>query len=156
MDKKQEFLKRILATFKIEAEENLDALSAYLIELEKNPPVSRKTELVEVIFRAAHSLKGASRAVNLSEIEALCHAFEDVMSCVRSGDIELNSQAFDVLLNTVDVLSELLNSSSDEISMELSNKVSEQVENLSMVEVGMEIEVPVKQAVKKASRKTES
>ena len=36
MDKKQEFLKRILATFRIEAEETLNAMSADLIELEKN------------------------------------------------------------------------------------------------------------------------
>jgi len=137
MDKKQEFLKRILATFRIEAEENLETISAELIELEKDPPELRKKELVEVIFRAAHSLKGASRAVNLSEIESICHAFEDVMSEVRSGELTLNSQAFDILHQTVDLLTELLKIQGEEISIEMNDRISEQIEALTMVEAGL-------------------
>ncbi len=76
MKNKEEFLKRIVATFRLEAEENVNALYSDLIELEKNPPDHRRKELIEIIYRAAHSLKGAARAVDMIEIESLCHAFE--------------------------------------------------------------------------------
>ncbi|MBI9068214.1 MAG: hybrid sensor histidine kinase/response regulator [Salinivirgaceae bacterium] len=140
MDKKQEFLKKMLATFRMEAEENIDALSAYLIELEKNPDESRKSELIEVIYRSAHSLKGASRAVNLSEIESICHSFEDVMSAVKNDEIKFNSQVFDILHKTVNLITELMNQLEVEIDTELSSRVLSHIEDLSMVEVGLEVE----------------
>ena len=68
MTKEEEFLKRLLATFKIEAEEHVTGISLGLIELEKQPPPDRQKEIIEVIFREAHSLKGAARSVNLSNI----------------------------------------------------------------------------------------
>ena len=108
MDKKQVFLKRILATFKIEAEENTISLSANLIELEKEPPESRKKELIEEIYRSAHSLKGAARAVNLYEIEKLRHAFEDVMFAIRNQTITFKNQIYDVLHQSVDLVNDLL------------------------------------------------
>ena len=140
MDKKQAFLKRILATFKMEAEENLNAMAAHLIELEKSPPEQRRAELIEMVYRVAHSLKGASRAVNLSEIESICHAFEDVMSAIRNEELEFSPQVFDILHQTVDILTETLNAEGDEVSPELDIRITEHIENLSSVEAGIEIE----------------
>ena len=57
------FLKKLLATFKVEAEEHLKTISLGLVELEKTLPPEKQLEIVETIFREAHSLKGAARAV---------------------------------------------------------------------------------------------
>ncbi len=140
MDNKEEFLKIILATFRAEADENLNAMAIHLIELEKNPPKPRQDELSEIIYRVAHSLKGASRSVNLTEIESICHAFEDVMSAIRDGEIDYSPQVFDALHQTIDIITELLDYQSDDIGDELQVKISEHVDMLTMVEAGIEIE----------------
>ncbi|MBE3039469.1 MAG: Hpt domain-containing protein, partial [Chloroflexi bacterium] len=77
MDKKeQEFLKRLRETFREEADEHLRSLSTGLIELEKNNGAEAEAQIVETIFREAHSLKGAARSVNLNEVESLCQPLE--------------------------------------------------------------------------------
>jgi len=141
MDKKQEFLKKILATFRIEADENLNSMTAYLIELEKNPDESRKAELIEVLYRAVHSLKGASRAVSLTEFESICHSSEDVMAALRDNEITFNKSVFDTLHNTVDLLTELLDTPDEQIPTELSNQIHQHIENLALLEIGEKIDI---------------
>jgi two-component system chemotaxis sensor kinase CheA len=71
-NKNDDFLKRLRATFRIEAEEHVRTISAGLIELEKTPSPERRTQIIETIFREAHSLKGAARSVSLNDIESIC------------------------------------------------------------------------------------
>jgi two-component system chemotaxis sensor kinase CheA len=151
MENNQDFLKKILATFKAEAEENLNAMAIHLIELEKNPPKPRQEELNEIIYRVAHSLKGASRSVNLNEIESICHAFEDVMSAIRDEEITYNTQVFDALHQTIDIITELLEYDNDDIGDELQEKVSEHIDMLLMVESGIEVEGTGKSRNRKSS-----
>mgnify|MGYP002628736505 CR=1 FL=1 len=151
MDKKEEFLKRLLVTFRIEAEENLTNMSANLIKLEKKPSDSRSAELIEIIFRQAHSLKGASRAVNLSEIESVCQSFESVMSALKNKIIQLNPKIFDVLQQTVDIINDLLISSEEGINLELKNRISDVLKNLSMVEAGKSEEIKIKKSEPKTT-----
>jgi len=61
----QEFLKRLLATFRVEAEEHVRAMSNGLLALEKESSVEKQLPVIESVFREAHSLKGAARAVNM-------------------------------------------------------------------------------------------
>ena len=140
MDKNQEFLRKILATFRAEADENLNAMAIHLIELEKMPPKPRQDELSEVIYRVAHSLKGASRSVNLTEIESICHAFEDVMSAIRNEEISYNTQVFDALHETIDVLTELLAHESDEVTDEMQKRITAHIDMLTLVEAGIEVD----------------
>ncbi len=140
MTRKEEFLKRILATYRIEAEESINSMSAYLIKLEKESDDSLKKELIEVIYRSAHSLKGASRAVNLNEIESLCHAFEGVMSVARENNLTFTSTVFDILHKTVNLISELLDVKDNDISIGLNDSISDQIDILSRLENGEEID----------------
>lgn len=141
MDKKQEFLKKLLATFKIEAEENINIISSSLIELEKGCTSKRREEIIEVIFRITHSLKGASRAVNLTEMELICHGLEDVIISLRSNKIKLNSQIFNLLNQSIDLLHEILFINNGIISSKLNLEIINHVENLSLVEVGLKIDL---------------
>lgn len=102
MDKKdEEFLKKLLSTFRIEAKEHIDAITSGLIELEKAAPV-KQTSIIETIFREAHSLKGAARSVNLKEIESLCQSMENVFAALKRSDIAISPQLFDTLHPAVD------------------------------------------------------
>ncbi len=140
MDKKQEFLMKIMATFRIEAEETIVSMSSDLIELEKSLEESHQQELIEVIYRAVHSLKGAARAVNFSEIESLCHAFEDVMTAIRNEELKISTEFFTISHQTVDLISKVLHVKDGEVNQELYNKVSTQIGDLTMFETGFAVE----------------
>ena len=102
------FLTRLLATFKIEAQEHLEAMSSLLLGLEGTAAGERRQEFVETLFREAHSLKGAARAVNLAEIEAVCQVLEEVLAELKHGEGELPARLFDDLHQVVDGLGSLL------------------------------------------------
>src|SRR3990167_9784303 len=106
--KNDDFQKRLLATFRVEADEHLKAMSSGLIELEKSPAGVRQTELVEKIFREAHSLKGAARAVNLTEIETVCHSLESVFAALKGKHLVVSAPLFDLLHQAIDALGGLL------------------------------------------------
>ncbi len=102
------FLKKLLGTFGIEADEHLKAMSSGLMELEKIPAGVQQTELVEKIFREAHSLKGAARAVNLTQIESVCHSLESVFAALKGKHLAVSAPLFDLLHQAIDALGGLL------------------------------------------------
>lgn len=105
----EEFTKHLLLTFRIEAEEHIHAMSLMLIELENPGTAMNDSELMESIFREAHSLKGASRAVNLREFELLCHALESLFSSMKKTSMARSAALFDLLHRGVDYLDQRLN-----------------------------------------------
>lgn len=114
MDRRDsEFRKKLLTTFKLEAAEHVQALSTGLIELEKAPAAGIRMEVVETVFREAHSLKGAARAVGLAEIESLCQSAESVFSLLKREELSLSPALFDVLHDTVDAIGEHLQGAED-------------------------------------------
>ncbi|MCL5288081.1 MAG: hybrid sensor histidine kinase/response regulator [Acidobacteria bacterium] len=107
-EEKRSFLEKLLATFKVEAAEHIHAISSGLIALEKASAPQGQLEIVEVIFREAHSLKGAARAVNSVEIESICQSLESVFSALKNKGILLSPALFDLLHRAVDMLGQLL------------------------------------------------
>ena len=84
-NKNDALLQRLLATFRVEADEHLEAMAAGLLALEKTPSGAQTASVIETIFREAHSLKGAARAVNLVPIESLCQSLEGVFAVLKKG-----------------------------------------------------------------------
>lgn len=107
-NKNEELLKRLLVTFQEEARERLQAISMDLLALEKNPIGAKYAETVERIFREAHSLKGAARAVSLTEIESVCQSLESVFASLKNGRIEASAALIDLLQETINGLAVLL------------------------------------------------
>lgn len=103
-----DFLKKLLATFKVEADEHLQAMSAGLIALENEPTGDRQAEIIETVFREAHSLKGAARAVNLKEIESVCQSLESVFAALKGKQLAVSPPLFDLMQEAIDDLSTLL------------------------------------------------
>jgi two-component system chemotaxis sensor kinase CheA len=110
MDRKEkEFLKKLRATFKIEAEEHLAAMSSELISLENSEDPAQLAASIESVYRAAHSLKGAARAVGLRDVESVCQSLESVVSSIKKQELAPSQMFFDVALKTVDILNQLVN-----------------------------------------------
>lgn len=103
-----EFLKRLLATFRIEAGEHLQAMSSGVLELEKMPVGARRAEIIEQVFREAHSLKGAARAVDMTQIESVCQPLESVFAVLKNNQLAVSPPLFDLLHQTIDALGGLL------------------------------------------------
>ena len=100
----EEFEKKLRATFRVEADEHVRAMSSRLVELEKSSNDDERASLVETIFREAHSLKGAARAVNASEIESICQSLESVFSLLKLKRLSFSEALFDVLHSCVDTI----------------------------------------------------
>jgi two-component system chemotaxis sensor kinase CheA len=101
-------LRRLLATFKAEAREHIEAIAAGLLELERTPSADAQSSVLDTTFRAAHSLKGAARTVNVRDIEALCQSLESVFAALRRNEVALSVELFDLLHRVVAVLGTLL------------------------------------------------
>ncbi|MEO6276305.1 hybrid sensor histidine kinase/response regulator [Roseateles sp.] len=96
----------MLELFRIEVESQTRALISGLLALEQSPAAA---EHLEACMRAAHSLKGATRIVDLSAGVALTHAMEDCFVAAQEGRLRLHQAHIDVLLAGVDLLNRLAN-----------------------------------------------
>jgi two-component system, chemotaxis family, sensor kinase CheA len=141
-EKDKEFFKKLLSTFRVEAEEHIRTLSSGLIDMEKTPEGQRRMEIIEIVFREAHSLKGAARSVNMSAIEAVCQALESIFSTLKRRDIGLSPDLFDILHKAVDSLNSLLLSSDAEPSASDKTLVKKLLQQLDSVSKG---ELPLSQ-----------
>ena len=90
--------------FRVEAENQTALLTSGLLELERAPA---SAEQLERLMRAAHSLKGAARIVDLSAIVQVAHAMEDCFVAAQRGRLELSQRHIDALLRGVDWLTEI-------------------------------------------------
>src|SRR5579859_5691879 len=97
-----DLLRELLATFAVEAQEHLQAINQNLLALEKS------AELLAEIFRAAHSLKGAARAVNLEAAGDVAHRLETLFARLRDGELAGSPALFDLAYQTVDALGVLV------------------------------------------------
>lgn len=103
-----EFQKRLLATFRDETKEHQTAISAGLIALEKATEPEKRQAILETVFREAHSLKGAARAVNMGGIESLSHALEGCFAAFRRQEVTPSPPLFDLLHRATDTIDKLL------------------------------------------------
>ncbi len=103
-----EFLKELLADFRIEATEHYNSILEGLLLLEKSGLSIPDITIIEKVFRCTHSLKGAARAVNLLDIEKLCMPLETIFNSLKKGESALSPPLFDILYKALDVLKLLL------------------------------------------------
>ena len=94
-------MKGLLQQFLSEAADLLEHVDTGLLELERDP---RDRALLDVVFRAAHTLKGSSGLFDLPPLTRLTHAAEDLLDAVRAGRLELTAEMTDDLLTTFDLI----------------------------------------------------
>ncbi|MET4573108.1 two-component system chemotaxis sensor kinase CheA [Stenotrophomonas rhizophila] len=98
-------LQRFHATFFEESREGLDAMEAGLLALESG---QQDPEIINSVFRAAHSIKGGAGTFGFDAIAALTHVLETLLDELRAGKRALEAAAVDAMLSSVDVLRALL------------------------------------------------
>ncbi len=101
MDEFQE----ILQDFLVESFELIEQLDQDLVELEHRP---EDLDLLNRIFRVAHTVKGASSFLNFDVLTHLTHHMEDVLNKARHGELLLDADIMDVVLESIDLMKTLL------------------------------------------------
>ncbi len=140
----EQFLKMLLETFRVEADEAIGSISNDLLELEKDLPAEKYAEFIEAIFRNFHSLKGAARSVNLQKIEKICQSAESVFSGLKKKELKITPELLDLIIQSIDLIKELVKPEVSDHHNLLSKKVTEFSETLDQAAKGH-----VKKIVKK-------
>ncbi|BDQ28525.1 hybrid sensor histidine kinase/response regulator [Helicobacter ailurogastricus] len=98
-------MKEIMEDFLVEAFEMNEQLDQDLVELEHNP---EDLDLLNRIFRVAHTIKGSSSFLNLDTLTHLTHNMEDVLNRARKNELKITPDVMDVVLRSVDMMKTLL------------------------------------------------
>ncbi|BAT71625.1 two-component system, chemotaxis family, sensor kinase CheA [Thermosulfidibacter takaii ABI70S6] len=96
-----EFLEDFLA----EITEILEQLNQDLVELESRPD---DLDLLNRIFRAAHTMKGTSSFMGFEKMTTVTHRMEDILNVLRKGEAKLTPEVMDVVLEAVDVVEKIV------------------------------------------------
>ena len=108
-----------LEVFLQEADENLVALDESIVQLEKDQD---NPQLLQEIFRIAHTFKGSSAMFGYRQMTDLAHAMESLFDLVRQGEIVVSTPVIDALLHSLDVLrvlrDDLANSEDSQVDIE--------------------------------------
>jgi two-component system chemotaxis sensor kinase CheA len=134
--KETDFRKRLLSTFKVEAQDHLKTIISGLVGLEKTPPPDVQMEILETVYRGSHNLKGAARAVNLSDIETICQSVEGVFSLWKQKKISQSPELFDTLHHAIDTIRAILSSLEGGQPALEKNRIPELIQALSNLEAG--------------------
>ncbi|MFK5986641.1 MAG: chemotaxis protein CheA [Pseudomonadota bacterium] len=116
-------LSQFKQTFLEESDEGLDVLESGLLSLDTG---TADDDVIHAVFRAAHSIKGGAGTFGLNEIAGFTHIMETLLDEMRDGRREITKQGINALLNSVDVLREMLDAAADDItpSMDRANEVT--------------------------------
>jgi two-component system, chemotaxis family, sensor kinase CheA len=88
-----------------ESFEALDSMEAALLKLDLGAP---DAELINTIFRVAHSIKGGSATFGFTEIASFTHSLETLLDELRANKLQVTSQTLDLLLKSVDAMRDML------------------------------------------------
>jgi len=97
------FDSNLLGLFKEEVAELTLSLNKGLVSLEQSPSPT----LLDSLMRAAHSIKGASRAMGLLESEKVAHEMEEILVKAQKGTLTINQKTIDILLHSTDLISHI-------------------------------------------------
>jgi len=101
-----EDIQEILEDFLIEAFELIEQIDQDLVELEAKPD---DLDLLNSIFRVAHTVKGSSSFLNFDVLTKLTHHMEDVLNKARRAELKITPEVMDVVLESIDMMKDLLN-----------------------------------------------
>ena len=94
----------MLELFRIECELHGKVLNDGLLQLEQNPS---SADWLEQLMRAAHSIKGAARMVDIEPVVQVAHAMEDSFVAAQGGELVLTTNDIDVMLKGLDIINEV-------------------------------------------------
>ena len=131
-------LQEILEDFLVEAFELIEQMDQDLVELENNP---EDLELLNAIFRVAHTVKGSSSFLNFDILTELTHHMEDVLNKARRDELKITPSVMDVVLESVDMMKALLEGiQASSVDTECGIEIADIVAKLDAASKGEEVE----------------
>ncbi|MCS6840804.1 MAG: hybrid sensor histidine kinase/response regulator [Roseiflexus sp.] len=103
-----DIMAQVFAAFCEEQAEHRTAIASLLLELEQHPDHPDAREMIDRLFRAAHSLKGGARAAGLPDIERIAHAMEDLFAALRHRQASITPAFCDPIYAALDVIGQLV------------------------------------------------
>jgi two-component system chemotaxis sensor kinase CheA len=88
-----------------EADEQLQELNQNLVELEKNP---EDNDIINNIFRAAHSLKSSAAFVGLNDLSNLAHKMENLLQGIRDKTMEITPEVVNIIFKCFDSITDVI------------------------------------------------
>ncbi len=117
--------REIINDFIIESSELLEGLDQSLVDLEERP---NDTELLNVVFRSVHTIKGAAGFLGFTQMVETAHTTENILNKMRQGEIIATPSIIDVILNAFDTIKALLNNikmGESEKELDISNVITQ-------------------------------
>ncbi len=133
-----------LSMFLEESSDNLQLLNESLLILEND---SEDMEILNQIFRVAHTIKGMAATMGYTKMAELTHKMEDVLSKFREGQLKVTHEVVTVLFNCLDILESMVGDITDggDGDLEINNivtqlvKIAEGNENIQKEENSSEV-----------------
>jgi chemotaxis protein histidine kinase CheA len=127
-----------LGEFQAEAGEKLDVIASQLLRLERDPA---NPQPVREMFLAAHTIKGGAAMLRLTDVEALAHALEDLLTSFRERERTLDAATADMLFQSIDQLRHLISiASAEAIGAEADPRMAAFAERLRAAATGTPVE----------------
>lgn len=124
-------MNQYLEVFVEESKEHLQNCNERLLDLEKNPD---DLDIVNDIFRSAHTLKGMSATMGYDDLANLTHKMENVLDAIRNHQLTVTPELLDIVFEAVDHLEAMILSIAE--GGDGKRDVTETVEKLQAIEKG--------------------
>ncbi|RQG86764.1 chemotaxis protein CheA [Natrarchaeobius halalkaliphilus] len=97
----------VTSTFVQESQEDIQKLNNALLDLE-NAADPENSDAIETVFRVAHNLKGNFGVMGYTDASNIAHAVEDLLDCIRSGELSVTGDRMDLIFSGVDLLDQMV------------------------------------------------
>ncbi|KAA0257108.1 hybrid sensor histidine kinase/response regulator [Deferribacter autotrophicus] len=136
----------LIQDFLIETEELIEQLDQDLVELEQRKD---DLDLLNKIFRAAHTIKGSSSFLGFDKLTEVTHVAEEILNKLRKGDMVVTTEVMDVLLEFVDCVKRIVEDIKNGTD---STDTTEIVKKLKLVNEGKALKKEPQKDVQKAEK----
>ncbi len=114
MDNQDVLMRQLVETFRQELEDNAQSLVKLILGLEeamrkKNDDPDRYEATIKDLLRLAHNIKGASRAVGFSDVAAVAHKLEDLITFIKVDNSRISHEMVNIMLHAIDAIKEICN-----------------------------------------------
>ncbi|MBN9226572.1 MULTISPECIES: chemotaxis protein CheA [Legionella] len=104
-----EFIKKIVETFKSELQENLITITDGLLQLEKGTKSEQDFQnVLKEIFRIAHNIKGSARGIGAHDVGEIAHHIETLFIAIQKKNVKISSELINLCLQSIDYMNEAM------------------------------------------------
>lgn len=131
--------KKLHSIFIEESQERLAELESGLLQLERTPD---DKELLNTIFRAAHTIKGSSGTLGLKDISKFTHNMEEILDLMREGRLSPHKEIINTLLDSTDLIKEMVESVASDTVFDFT-RCNSLVERMEEIRAGDRQVIPI-------------